>query len=444
MKVLVVGSGPAGATAAYWLARAGHEVTVLEKTRFPREKVCGDGLTPLAVREMDLMGLPHGAEQGYHRQKGLRLRASGMSTDVPFESHGDVPGYGLVRTRRGFDEELAQHARSAGARILEGHAAHEVIRSGDLTSIPEGLAASGLRQPDRIVGIRARLHDERGRRTDEVREFYADVVLAADGNSTRAAVSAGLAKRDDRPMGVAVRAYYDSPLGSLDWMEGWLELEGKTPEASRKPELLPGYGWIFGVGDGTANVGLGILNTSDQFGTLDYRQVLADWTGAMPKEWTLDPDHRTGRVLGAALPMAFNRTPVYVPGMMLLGDAGGMVSPFNGEGIANAMQSARIAADVIDDADRANGPAQRELVLDRYPDIIRRTWGSHFTLGRACAELIGHPALMKASVSLGMRRPALMKTVVNVMADLTPEEPRNLADRVVHVVESLTPATSTR
>ncbi|WP_129657487.1 geranylgeranyl reductase family protein [Rothia uropygialis] len=444
MKILVVGSGPAGATAAYWLGQAGHEVTVLEKTRFPREKVCGDGLTPLAVREMNLMHLPHGTAQGYHLQKGLRLRASGRSIEVPFESAGDTPGYGLVRTRYGFDEELAEHARAAGAVVLEGHAGHEVIRAQELESVPEGVSSGILSDPDRIVGIRAQLHDERGRRTSQTREFYADLVLAADGNSTRAAVSAGLAKRDDRPMGVAVRAYYDSPLGDLDWMEGWLELEGDRSGSSGKPELLPGYGWIFGVGDGTANVGLGILNTSQQFGKLDYRQVLSDWTGAMPDEWTLDPEHRTGRVLGAALPMAFNRTPNYVPGLMLLGDAGGMVSPFNGEGIANAMQSARIASGIIEDAATANGPAQRELILNRYPDIIRQTWGSHFTLGRACAELIGHPVLMKASVSLGMRWPALMKIVVGVMADLTPQDPRHLADRVVHLVESLTPATSTR
>ncbi|MDN5605746.1 MAG: geranylgeranyl reductase family protein [Kocuria sp.] len=444
MKIIVVGAGPAGATAAYWLGRGGHEVTVLEKTRFPREKVCGDGLTPQAVREMDLMGLPHGVEQGYHRQKGLRLRAAGRSLEVPFESQGDVPGYGLVRTRYGFDEELANHARSAGAVVLEGHAAQEVIRAGDLTTWPAGLSRNLAGDPERIVGIRAQLHDERGRRTGETRDFHADLVLAADGNSTRTAVSAGLAKRDDRPMGVAVRAYYESPLGDLDWMEGWLELEGDRPEPGDRRELLPGYGWIFGVGDGTANVGLGILNTSEQFGKLDYRRVLSEWTAGMPQEWNLDAEHRRGRVLGAALPMAFNRTPHYVPGLMLLGDAGGMVSPFNGEGIANAMQSARVAADVVGEASRANGPAQRELVLDRYPDIIRATWGSHFTLGRACAQLIGHPALMKASVSLGMRVPAMMKIIVDVMADQVPQEPRNTIDKAVHIIESLTPATPTR
>ncbi len=106
-------------------------------------------------------------------------------------------------------------------------------------------------------------------------------------------------------------------------MEGWLELDGpKGP--------LPGYGWIFGVGDGTCNVGLGILNSSREFGHLDYRQVLREWTESMPPEWGFSVDNQVGEIRGAALPMGFNRTPHYSPGMLLLGDAGGMVSPFNG------------------------------------------------------------------------------------------------------------------
>src|SRR5699024_3351161 len=98
-----------------------------------------------------------------------------------------------------------------------------------------------------------------GRRTSQTEDHHADLVMAADGNSTRTAVAAGLHRRKDRPMGVAVRTYYRSPRSELDWMEGWLELvDGSDPQRS----LLPGYGWVFGVGDGTANVGLGILDTS--------------------------------------------------------------------------------------------------------------------------------------------------------------------------------------
>ena len=91
-------------------------------------------------------------------------------------------------------------------------------------------------------------------------------------------------------------------------MEGWLELPG------RDGKLLPGYGWVFGVGDGTSNVGLGILNSSKEFGKLDYKQVLREWTAGMPAEWGFTPENQVGEIRGAALPMGFNRTPHYSPG----------------------------------------------------------------------------------------------------------------------------------
>ena len=225
--------------------------------------------------------------------------------------------------------------------MLERHSVTEALRSED----------------GRVTGVRAALLDDAGRKTGETRDFTADVVLAADGNSTRTAVSLGISKRDDRPLGVAVRTYFTSPRHEDDWMEGWLELPG------RDGKLLPGYGWVFGVGDGTSNVGLGILNSSKDFGKLDYKQVLREWTAGMPADWGFTPDNQVGEIRGAALPMGFNRTPHYSPGLLLLGDAGGMVSPFNGEGISYAMESARFAAEFIADAASRSASVQiRPLV----------------------------------------------------------------------------------
>ena len=165
-------------------------------------------------------------------------------------------------------------------------------------------------------------------------------MVAADGNSTRLSLAMGLRKRDDRPMGVAVRTYYTSPRTDDDWLESWLELwDGDR--------LLPGYGWIFGVGDGTVNVGLGILNSSSAFGKVDYRDLLRRWLDTTPEEWGFREDNRTQPIRGAALPMGFNRTPHYTRGLLLVGDAGGMVNPFNGEGIAYAMESGAMAAETI-------------------------------------------------------------------------------------------------
>src|SRR5258708_30233796 len=98
------------------------------------------------------------------------------------------------------------------------------------------------------------------------------------------------------------------------------------------------------MGDGTSNVGLGLLNTSEAFGNIDYRAMLRRWLAGMPAECGLNEENRTQPVRGAALPMGFNRTPHYTRGLLLAGDSGGMVNPFNGEGIGYPLDAGPIPA----------------------------------------------------------------------------------------------------
>src|SRR3954452_14852949 len=147
--VIVVGAGPAGTSAAYHLAHAGVDVLLLERSAFPRDKICGDGLTPRAVKQLIAMGVDLDAP-GWARNKGLRIVGAGHRLELPWPELTSYPPYGLVRTRMDFDEILARHAQKAGARLVERTAV-----TGPVTDERTG----------RVVGVRARQVDDRGRRT---------------------------------------------------------------------------------------------------------------------------------------------------------------------------------------------------------------------------------------------------------------------------------------
>jgi geranylgeranyl reductase family protein len=406
--VIVVGAGPAGSSVGYYLASAGLDVLMLEKTSFPREKVCGDGLTPRAVKALTGMGVPIAESDGWLRNKGLRIIGGGGRIELDWPDLSSYPGYGLVRTRTDFDQILARHAQKAGARVLEG-----VAVDGPVLDDRTG----------RITGVT----------TKQGQQFRAPLVVAADGNSSRLSVSMGLHKREDRPLGVAVRTYYSSPRHDDDYLEAWLDLwDGKS--------LLPGYGWIFGMGDGTSNVGVGLLNTSTGFGEIDYRALLRKWLAAMPAEWGFTEENRTQPIRGAALPMGFNRTPHYIRGMLLAGDAGGMVNPFNGEGIGYALESGELAARVITQALARPTATGRERVLQTYPRQLKDAYGGYYTLGRVFVELIGKPSFMKFATRHGVKRPAVMRFTMKLLGNLTETRGGDAVDRLVNAVSKMTPA----
>jgi geranylgeranyl reductase family protein len=410
--VIVVGAGPGGSTAAFHLAQAGRDVLLLEKTTFPREKVCGDGLTPRAVKELLLMGIDTSAEAGWLRNRGLRIVGGNQRFTLPWPDLASFPDYGLVSRRSEFDELLARTAQKAGARLHEN------------TTVVSPL----FDDAGRIAGVT----------TKTGLTYRAPLVIAADGNSSRLSLAMGLVKRDDRPMGVAVRTYYTSPRHEDEWLESWLELWATDAKGNRS--LLPGYGWIFGLGDGTCNVGLGILNTSSAFGAVDYKELLRRWVDETPAEWGFRESNRTGPVRGAALPMGFNRQPHYHRGLMLVGDSGGMVNPMNGEGIAYAMESGRLAADVVTTAYARSTPAARERVLATYPSILKDVHGGYFTVGRLFVTAIGHPEVMRLATRYGLPRPTLMRFTLKLLANLTDQHDGDVMDRIINSLSKAAPA----
>ncbi|HYS41706.1 MAG TPA: geranylgeranyl reductase family protein [Pseudonocardiaceae bacterium] len=417
-EVIVVGAGPAGSTAATYLARSGLDVLLLEKSTFPREKVCGDGLTPRGVKQLIDLGIDTREEAGWLHNRGLRVVTAHHNMELDWPDLSGYPPYGLVRPRSDFDELLAHNAQRSGARLLE-----RTTVTGAITDDRTG----------RVVGVKAHAGPDKAPVT-----YRAPLVLACDGVSARLALSVGIDKRDDRPMGVAVRRYYTSPRTKDDYLESHLELWDRSDPAH--PILLPGYGWIFGMGDGTVNVGLGILSTSGAFKSTDYRALMRSWVAGLPADWEFTEDTATGKIGGAALPMGFNRTPHYRDGLLLVGDAGGMVNPFNGEGIGFAMETAKIAAECVVQALARPEGESRERALLGYPVALRQALGSYYRMGNVFSRLIGKPTVMRTLARHGMPRVLLMRQVLKLMAGLYDVRDGDLTDRIITTATRLVPS----
>jgi len=423
--VIVVGAGPGGSAAARYLAAEGFDVIALEKSHFPREKVCGDGLTPRAVRELQMIGLPTPREEGWIPSRGLRMIGGGHRLEFPWEDLESFPNYGLSLPRAAFDHRLAEHARDGGADVREGWHVDAVLRDAS----GEGPDSGG-----RVVGVVAKPVDAAGKKGDPV-EYRAPLVISADGVSARLALGVGIERSKNRPIGVAVRTYFTTPRHDEEWMEGHLEIWDGERGNSR---LLPGYGWIFPLGDGTANVGLGTLSAKGTPPKLDHRALLRDWLDHSAADWELG--EQVGEVKGAAIPMAFNRQPHYIPGMMLVGDSGGMVNPFNGEGIAYAMQAARRATEAAVLAREASTASARDAALESYAKMMKDDLGGYYSLGRVFASLVEHPSVMKACTRYGLPRPLVMKFVSRLLADVYEPRGGTWADRLLATLTRIAPA----
>lgn len=237
-------------------------------------------------------------------------------------------------------------------------------------------------------------------------------------------------------MAVACRAYYRTPMHDDPWMESWLELWDGKPGESNK---LPGYGWIFPLGDGTANVGLGILNSSAYFQKMDYRDSMTKWLAQLDPALGFNDDNLVAPIRSAALPMGFNRKPHYTRGLLLVGDSGGMVNPFNGEGIDYALEAAHVAAEVIVQALGRPEGVQRERVLHNYPAALDEMYGGYFTLGRWFAKLVGNPAFMEYATKYGLPRKHLMRFTLKLMANLTDPRGGDAHDRIINALAKAVP-----
>ena len=406
--VLVIGGGPAGAAAGYWLARQGHAVTILERKSFPREKTCGDGLTPRAVHQLDEMGLSEQLTK-YHRYNGLRATGMGRMLELEWPSHPVYPQHGYVVRRRELDQMVAENAQQAGATLLLGHEAVQPI-------VERGFVRGATVQT--YAG--------------ETKDIYAKYVVVADGANSRFGRALGTFRTREWPYGTAIRTYWQTPRHAEPWIESALDVK------DRNGNPMPGYGWIFPVGDGTVNIGVGLLSTFRDFKSVNTTHLLDAYAHQVAERWEIDPGNPECKATSGRIPMGGSVGPKAGPSYLVVGDASGAVNPFNGEGIDYAYETARIAAQVLHDALVSGDPT----VLQDYTRILDDEYGDYFKVARLFARVIGKPVLMRELTRAGMHSRTLMEWVLRIMANLLrPDElgPAELAYKAAAKIVKLAP-----
>ncbi|MGZ4709247.1 MAG: geranylgeranyl reductase family protein [Acidimicrobiales bacterium] len=402
--VLVIGGGPAGAATSYWLAEAGHDVVFVERKLFPRVKTCGDGLTPRAVHQLDEMGLTDRLTH-FHSYDGLRTVAHGMTLELKWPDHPIYPNYGYVVRRCDLDTMVAEHAVKSGATLLQGtEAVSPIVRDGLVT---------GAVLKDKDSGL--------------TRELSARYVVIADGANSRFGRALGTNRNRGYPQGMAIRGYFASPISDTPWIESALDVRDRAGNS------LPGYGWIFPLGDGEINVGIGLLSTFRDFKSVNTTHILNEFAATAPEHWGISPDTATSVPTGGRLPMGGSVEPKVGPTWIVVGDAAGSINPFNGEGIDYAYETGRMAAGLLDEALQTGDG----MVLQRYPAMLDDEYGLYFKVARLFAQVIGQPTLMRELTRVGMHSRTLMDWVLRIMANLLRDDELGPAEAVYRTVAQL-------
>ncbi|MFN2488589.1 MAG: NAD(P)/FAD-dependent oxidoreductase [Actinomycetota bacterium] len=382
VDVAIVGGGPSGASAAHFLAAGGHSVLVCEKKHFPREKTCGDGLTPRAVKALEQMGLG-GELARWERVRGLRAHAAGRTLELPFPQLDEFCDFGVVKPRKDLDRIVLENAEVAGAKVLFD---------------------TQVKTPTFEDGVCTGFVAMRAGDTEEVRAKW---VVCAEGAATKFTGMLGRSRDLGYPMGLAIRQYFRSPMEHSGWFDAYLDVR-----TSR--DALPGYGWVFPVGDGTVNAGVGLLSTFGGWRDVNLHELQDAFIRGLPPEWGIDRSSVCSKPRAGRLFMGQSVWPPHGPGFVLVGDAAGMINPCNGEGIAYGYETGYIGARHIDEA-LQDGSARS---LPGYTRELEETYGPYYRLGRRFVKLIGHPALMERLVSMGMHSKKVMNFALTMLANL--------------------------
>jgi geranylgeranyl reductase family protein len=385
--VLVVGAGPAGSATAAWVARHGIDVLLTDAAVFPRDKTCGDGLTPRAIGELERLGLGDWL-RAHTVNQGLRAHGFGQTLLLPWPG-GTLPNWGSAVARTEFDDHLRTTAIKSGARAIDGVRAVDVRRDGERVST--------------VVF----------RRGDETLEVDCHRLIVADGVRSPLGKVLGREWHRDTVYGVAGRSYVTSSLSDDPWISSHLELRGE------RGEVLSGYGWLFPLGNGEMNLGVGTLATARRPANLQIKQLMTSYADQHRAPFGLGDELRAPT--SALLPMGGAVTGVAGPNWALVGDAAACVNPLNGEGIDYGLEGGRLVAELMATGD--------DLAI-AWPATLTDHYGESFSIARRLAGLATVPRVLAALGPAGMRSDWMMTLALRWMGNLVTDEDRDRAARV--------------
>ncbi|GEP33811.1 putative oxidoreductase [Nocardioides szechwanensis] len=385
--VLVVGAGPAGSAAAAWAARGGADVVLADAAVFPRDKTCGDGLTPRAIGELQKLGLEDWL-RAHTVNQGLRAHGFGQTLLLPWPG-GTLPSWGSAVARTELDDHLRTTAIKSGATAIDGVRAVDVRREG-------GRVAAVVFQ-----------------RGDERFEIACRRLVVADGVRSPLGKVLGREWHRDTVYGVAGRAYIASEMSDDPWISSHLELRGEDGA------ILSGYGWIFPLGTGEVNIGVGTLATAKRPANIAIKPLMSYYADERREEFRLSGDLRMPT--SALLPMGGAVSHVAGPNWALIGDAAGCVNPLNGEGIDYGLETGRLLAELMTETD--------DLSVV-WPALLQDHYGEAFSIARRLAGLVTVPRLLPTLGPAGMRSDWLMTLALRWMGNLVTDDDRDRAARV--------------
>ncbi len=352
--VVVVGAGPAGIAAALTLHRSGRSVVVIDKASFPRDKCCGDGLTTLALRELDALGLHPDDVAGWFDVDAAWLRSpSGREVVVPLPDRGR---YAAIAPRFTLDHALVELARDVGVTVLDGHGFSDLTVTDDHLDV----------DIDGIGLIRCRY------------------IVAADGMWSPVRKAIGANVDGYRGEWHAFRQYASNVTGpAADRLIVWFE-----------EDLLPGYAWSFPLPDNRVNIGFGVLRDGDR----KIGDMAELWRDLLRRTHVVEAlgagFELEGRHTAWPIPARIDDIPLTAGRVLFVGDAAAATDVMTGEGIGQALVSGRLAADAI----VAGGAMQPSAVAADYERSVEAELFADHRMSKRLGAVLKHPVGARGAI----------------------------------------------